>query len=124
VGVLSNTIWPRARHEAIFVRDGIDHLIDGAVYTSEIPWTKPHPAAFRAAMAAIGASDPAGCVFVGDRPFDDIFGAQRVGMRTILVPHSDIPTVQRGHTEGEADAVIASLADLLPVIDSWRVTPP
>jgi putative hydrolase of the HAD superfamily len=123
VGVLSNTIWPRSRHQQIFVRDGVDHLFDGAVYTSEIAWTKPHPEAFLAAMAAIGVTEPRSCVFVGDRPFDDIFGAQRVGMRTVLVPHSDIPTVQHGHTQGRADAVIATLADLLPVIDGWRVTP-
>ena len=41
VGVLSNTIWPRAWHESFFERDGVRHLIDGDVYTSEIPWTKP-----------------------------------------------------------------------------------
>ena len=120
VGVLSNTAWPRARHERIFARDGIDHLIDGAVYTCEIPWTKPHPEAFRAAMAAVGVADPARCVFVGDRPFDDIFGARQVGMRTVLVPHSAIPEVQRGHTDGHPDAVIVRLADLLPVVDAWR----
>ncbi|HEY9566135.1 MAG TPA: hypothetical protein VIR30_20435 [Nocardioides sp.] len=28
VGVLSNTIWPRAWHEEFFRRDGVDHLID------------------------------------------------------------------------------------------------
>jgi putative hydrolase of the HAD superfamily len=120
VGVLSNTAWPRARHEAIFVRDKVDHLIDGAVYTCEIPWTKPHPEAFRAAMAAAGATDPARCVFVGDRLFDDIFGARRVGMRAVLVPHSDIPTVQRGHTDGDPDAVVERLTDLLAVVDGWR----
>ena len=119
VGVLSNTAWTRARHQQIFVRDGIDHLIDGAVYTSEIAWTKPHPEAFRAAMAAVGVSDPSRCVFVGDRPFDDIYGARQVGMRAVLVPHSDIPTVQHGHTMGDPDAVIQRLSDLLPVVDGW-----
>jgi putative hydrolase of the HAD superfamily len=120
VGVLSNTAWPRARHQAIFVRDGVDHLIDGAVYTCEIPWTKPHPKAFLAAMAAVGAEDPARCVFVGDRVFDDIYGARAVGMRAVLVPHSIIPEVQRGHTDGDPDAVIDRLADLLAVVDAWR----
>ena len=47
VGVLSNTIWPRDVHVAIFERDGVHHLIHGSVYTSEIPWTKPSPHAFR-----------------------------------------------------------------------------
>jgi putative hydrolase of the HAD superfamily len=121
VGVLSNTAWRRARHERIFARDGVDHLIDGAVYTCEIPWTKPHPEAFRSAIAAVGVTDAARCVFVGDRPFDDIFGARRVGMRTVLLPHSVIPDVQRGHTDGEPDAVIDRLRDLLPLVDTWRV---
>ncbi len=122
VGILSNTSWPRVRHEQIFVRDRVDHLIDGAVYTCEIPWTKPHPEAFRAAMSAIGVSEPAHCVFVGDRPFDDIFGASNVGMRTVLLPHSVIPDAQRGHIVGEPDAVIDRLGDLVPLIDAWRAS--
>ncbi len=51
IGVLSNTLWPRAVHEEIFARDDVLALIDGAVYTSEVPWTKPHPEAFLAALA-------------------------------------------------------------------------
>ena len=42
VGVLSNTMWPRAAHERIFIRDEVFDLIDGAVYSSEIPGVKPH----------------------------------------------------------------------------------
>jgi putative hydrolase of the HAD superfamily len=120
IGVLSNTIWPRAVHEEIFRRDGVADEIDGAVYTSDIEWTKPHPEAFRAALAAVDVSDPSRAVFVGDRLFDDIHGAKSVGMRAVLVPHSDIPPEQVGHTEGEPDAVIERLADLLEVIDRWR----
>ena len=75
VGILSNTVWPREWHEEFFRRDGVLDLIDGAVYTSEIPWTKPSPEAFRAAVEAVGVDDPARCVFVGDRLFDDIWGA-------------------------------------------------
>jgi putative hydrolase of the HAD superfamily len=119
IGVLSNTTWSRAQHERIFLRDNVLHLIDGAVYTCEIDWTKPHPEAFHAAMAAIGATEPSRCVFVGDRPFDDIFGAHQVGMRAVLVPHSDIPLHQRGHTDGEPDAVIHRLSELLSLVDTW-----
>jgi putative hydrolase of the HAD superfamily len=115
VGVLSNTLWPRALHERVFLRDEVLNLIDGAVYSSEIPWTKPHPEAFRAVMSAIGVSDPASCVFVGDRPYDDIFGAKSLGMRTVLIPNSAVPAY-----EGAVpDAVITRLADLLPHLDDW-----
>ncbi len=119
VGVLSNTIWPRDWHVAIFERDGLYDLIDGDVYTSEIPWTKPSPHAFRAAMDAVGVSDPARCVYVGDRLFDDIWGAHQAGMRAVHVPHSDIPTAQVGHSEGTPDGVIVRLTDLPGLIGSW-----
>jgi putative hydrolase of the HAD superfamily len=115
VGVLSNTMWPRSWHEDVFRRDGVLDLIDGAVYTSEIDWTKPHPEAFRAAMAAVGATDPARCVFVGDRPFDDVHGAQRAGMRTVLVPNSEVPPFNAA----VPDAVIGRLAELQPLVESW-----
>jgi putative hydrolase of the HAD superfamily len=114
-GVLSNTMWPRSAHESVFGRDGVLGLIDGAVYSSEIPWTKPHPEAFRAAMAAVGVSDPASCVFVGDRPYDDIFGAKRVGMRGVLIPHSEVPP----HDEVVPDAVISRLTELPGYLDRW-----
>jgi putative hydrolase of the HAD superfamily len=120
IGVLSNTLWPRAWHEEIFERDGLTDLIDGAVYTSEIPWTKPAPEAFRAAMDAVGVHDPAACVFVGDRLYEDIYGARNVGMRAVHLPHSEIPAFQVGHTLGEPDAVVQRLSELVTVIEAWR----
>ena len=120
VGVLSNTVWPREWHVGFFERDGVAHLIDGDVYTSEVPWTKPAPEAFAAAMEAVGVSDPARCVYVGDRLYDDVWGAQSAGMRAIHVPHSAIPAEQRGHTEGEPDAVAQRLSDIPDLIAPWR----
>jgi putative hydrolase of the HAD superfamily len=99
----------------VFRRDGVLDLFDGAVYTSEIDWTKPHPEAFGAAMAAIGVADPSRCVFVGDRPYDDVHGAQRVGMRAVLIPHSDVPPFD----SAVPDAVISHLSELRPLIESW-----
>jgi len=115
VGVLSNTMWPRTLHERVFLRDNVLDLFDGAVYSSEIPWTKPHPEAFRAAMAAVGVTDPAACVFVGDRPYDDIFGAKSLGMRTALIPNSTVPA----HEGGTPDAILTRLSSLLSHLDNW-----
>jgi putative hydrolase of the HAD superfamily len=95
-------------------------LIDGAVYTSEIEWTKPHPEAFLAVMHAVGAQNPTRCVFVGDRLFDDIWGAGQVSMRTIWIPHSDIPVDQHGHSEGRPDATVQGLADVRDVVSQWH----
>lgn len=120
VGVLSNTVWSRTEHERIFERDGLSPLIDGAVYSSEIPWTKPHPEAFRAALDAVEVDDARSAVFVGDRLFDDIHGAASVGMRTILVPHSTIPADQVGASIGDPDAVAHRLGDVLAIVEKWR----
>lgn len=114
VGVLSNTLWPREHHERVFDRDGVLHLIDGAAYSSELPVTKPHPDAFRAAMRAVGVEEPGRVVFVGDRLFDDVSGAKAVGMRAVHVPHSDVPV-----HDVEPDATIQRLGDLLELVQAW-----
>jgi putative hydrolase of the HAD superfamily len=115
IGVLSNTLWPRSAHERCFARDEVLDLIDGAVYSSEIRWTKPHPEAFHAAMAAVGEDDPASCVFVGDRPYDDVHGAKSVGMRAILMRNSDVPR----YATAAPDAVITQLSEVLAHLDRW-----
>jgi putative hydrolase of the HAD superfamily len=120
IGVLSNTIWSRDYHERVFARDGVLELIDAAVYTSEIPHVKPHPEAFRRAMAAVAVEDPAACVYVGDRPYEDVHGAQRVGMRAVLVPHSDIPPSQQVPVDVTPDGVAHRLLDVLDLVDAWN----
>jgi putative hydrolase of the HAD superfamily len=119
IGVLSNTIWPREWHVGFFERDGVYDLIDGDVYTSEIPWTKPSRHAFRAAMDAVGATDPARCAYVGDRLFDDVWGAQQAGMRAVHIPLSDIPPAQVGHSEGTPDGTVHALAELPGLLAGW-----
>ena len=119
VGVLSNTLWPRWHHEAVFSRDGLSPFIDAAVYSSEIPFAKPHADAFRAAIVAVG-STPERTVFVGDRPWDDVHGAQQVGMRAILIPHSRLGD-QAVDIDVTPDAVVERLGDVLEVVLAWRI---
>ena len=119
VGVLSNTIWPADYHDAVFARDGVLDLLDGAVYTSEIDHAKPHREAFRAALAAVGVDDPAAAVYVGDRPYEDVHGAQRAGLRAIWVPHSDIPAEQQVAVDVTPDGVAHELLDILDIVDGW-----
>lgn len=119
VGVLSNTIWSRDYHRGLFARDGVLDLIDGDVYSSEIPWVKPHPEAFRAAAAAVGV-EAEQAVYVGDRMFEDVHGPQQVGMRAIWVPHSEIPLDQQVAVDVTPDAQAHELLDVLATVDCWR----
>jgi len=120
VGVLSNTLWTRRFHEQVFARDGVLPYVDAAVYSSELAYVKPHPEAFWAALRSVDVTDPGRAVFVGDRLYDDVHGAAEVGMRTVFVPHSEIPSHQRGRAEGSPDAVVQRLGDVLEVVDGWR----
>ncbi|MGB5953049.1 MAG: HAD family hydrolase [Ornithinimicrobium sp.] len=118
VGVLSNTIWSREYHRGLFERDGVLDLIDGDVYTSEIACVKPHAEAFRLAAASVDA-DPACCIYVGDRLYEDIWGPAQVGMSTIHVPHSDIPAEQRVEIAATPDATVQSLAEVADIVSAW-----
>ena len=120
IGVLSNTLWPRDHHERIFERDEVLALIDGAVYTSEIAWTKPHAEAFRAALAAVGVADPAEAVFVGDRLFDDIHGAKSVGHESDLDPAQHHPGMAARLGRRRTGRHVTRLSELVGIIDSWQ----
>jgi putative hydrolase of the HAD superfamily len=114
VGLLSNTLWPDWFHEELLADAGLDGLIDARLYTSHMERTKPHPEAFRAALDALGIAESRRAVFVGDRPYDDIYGAQSFGMRTVLRPNALVPD----HPV-TPDATIARLPDLLPVLSAF-----
>ncbi len=121
-GLLSNTHWPRSFHQRFLERDGLAPHLDATVYTSELPRTKPHPSAFKAVLHLLDVPDARRAAFVGDRLFDDVFGAQQMGMRTALVrsPASRWPegTVVR-RDEVRPDAEIDSLPELLRWVADW-----
>ena len=112
--LLSNTFWPGSFHDRLLERDGLRDLLDARLYTSEMELTKPHPEVFAAALDAVGVDEPGSAVFVGDRPWDDIYGAQKAGLRTVLRPNPSVPP-----HDVEPDATIESLPSLLDVVDRW-----
>jgi len=114
IGLLSNTNWPRAFHEHFLERDGLSSLIEVRMYTSELRYVKPHPSVFLDTLAALGVDDPGAAVFVGDRPYDDIHGARRAGLRSVLRASPYVPDY-----DVEPDAVIDELPELLSLVDCW-----
>lgn len=111
MGLLSNTHWPARFHEHFLERDGLLGLIDVRVYSSEEGRMKPHPDIFRSTLARLGAV-PERTLFVGDRMWDDVHGAQRAGMRGVWkqTPHA------KAHGGVVPDAVITALPQLLDLV--------
>ena len=118
LAVLSNTMWPRRFHESVLERDGVLHLFDYLLFTSETTAAKPHRSVFADVLYNLD-SLPEETVFVGDRLFDDIQGAQQVGMKGVWIPHSNIPAAQSTDLGITPDATIQKLSELISVIENW-----
>lgn len=115
LGLLSNTWWAAAWHNADLATHGLDTLLDEVVYTSDLPHSKPHPSVFLEVATRLGV-EPAACVMVGDRMVDDISGAMALGMRAVW-RENDMPWPKPEHIV--PGATIASLAELLPLLQQW-----
>lgn len=119
LAVLSNTMWPRRFHESVLERDGVLHLFDYLLFTSETVAAKPHRTVFTDVLYNLDAQANE-TAFVGDRLFDDIHGAQTVGMRGIWIPHSNIPAKESTDLGISPDATIQKLSEIISVIDGWN----
>ena len=116
LGLLSNTWWAAAWHNAEIATHGLAPLLDAVVYTSDLPHSKPHPYVFQYVAERLNVR-PDECVMVGDRMIDDISGALNVGMRAVW-RKSDYPWPKPEHIH--PTAVIETLSALLPLLDAWQ----
>jgi putative hydrolase of the HAD superfamily len=107
VVAITNAVW---RDRAAYRRDldelGVGGLVDAIVSSVEVGARKPHPAVFRAAIAAAGCAATA-CVMIGNSESADIRPAAALGMRTLRVAIEEpLPasTVADAHTDSLLDA--------------------
>jgi putative hydrolase of the HAD superfamily len=113
--LLSNTHWPRHFHERMLERDGLGHLLDARLYTSELDYVKPHPEVFASALAAVEVREPERAIYVGDRLFDDVWGAQQSGLRAIHRHNEHVPPY-----DVIPDASITRLSEIPAILDAWE----
>jgi putative hydrolase of the HAD superfamily len=84
--IVSNTPWGSPAHDwrSELERHGLLAAVDAAVFCVDVGYRKPHTAPFEQALQLLGVR-PAEAVFVGDDPRWDVLGAQRAGVRPILL---------------------------------------
>lgn len=115
LGLVSNvSVLPELLHRDL-KNFGLERLMDGVAFSSEIGIRKPHTQIFKHVLNQVGA-DPSEAVFVGDRLVDDIAGAHGIGMRGILTrqyrdeePSEDIVP----------DAVISRIDEIPAIVAGW-----
>ena len=81
MGVVSNTTNPGFMKDYEQSLLKLDPYFEFSIYSSEVPYRKPHPSIFQLALARLNL-DPAEVLFVGDNLNADVAGAQSVGMPT------------------------------------------
>jgi len=112
--IVSNVVVPSFLLEEDICSFGLDALIDERVYSVDVGRRKPAPHIFRLALSRLGV-EPSHAAFVGDRRYQDVWGAGRLGMRTVLVL-----TGKPGLWPlGRPDAVIGNLEELPAIIERW-----
>ena len=65
----------------------IEEYFECIVFSSDVKASKPNPKIFKKLLSCMKIQ-PDDAIFVGDNMFDDIWGAQRVGMKTIWINRS------------------------------------
>jgi FMN phosphatase YigB (HAD superfamily) len=115
LGLVCNTLWSPEVHDADLDRFGLLEHLPVRVYSSRAGYEKPDERIFRQALDRFDVA-PAEAVFVGDRLQVDIAGAQKTGMRAILIAS---PFRTETSEEIVPDAAIASLDELPDLLDAW-----
>ena len=125
VALVTNTIFGLGRAW----EDRLSRFLPTRILSREFGFVKPHPGMFLEAARRLGAN-PKDCVFVGDLPLSDVWGAQQVGMRTVLVDRGDEeqPMFRANDARLAAnlgvnlaqvrpDHTVSSLRDVAPLVD-------
>lgn len=85
---------------------------EAAISSEQARAYKPHPAAFRKVLDALGVP-PAQCVYVGDNLFDDVLGSKSVGMVAVWLNRNG---AARDPSRPQPDYEIRSLSELPAVV--------
>lgn len=112
-GLLTNSFVPMWMRDLELEAYGLVDLLDERVAAADVGYLKPHPAAYHHLLERLDVP-PERAIFVGDRPANDIAGANAVGLVSVLMQPSylarDLEDVQPDHR-------IERLDQLLPILE-------
>jgi putative hydrolase of the HAD superfamily len=115
LGLLSNTMFTGAAHEADLRRFGLDGYFETMLFSADVDKWKPTDAPFRYLLDALQVR-PSQAVFVGDSPEHDVVGGKEAGLWTIYIRANE-----RFGEPGavQPDATITALNQLPDLLAGW-----
>jgi len=98
---------------------GIEHFFDIIVFTDALgrDFWKPHPAGYRRIMDKFGSTGE-DCLYVGDNPRKDFYGAQSLGWNTVQIIREDGVYIDEESmvSDYRADISIKDLKQLVSIV--------
>lgn len=118
LGVVSNTFLPGPVLNRHLSQLGLLEHLGATVYSCDVGYRKPHPEIFRIALGELHLS-PEEAMFVGDDPWADVAGAERVGMVSVLKD----PSGAKAHPRVRPRHRISSLGELVGIVAAYNGRP-
>ncbi|HUX98587.1 MAG TPA: HAD family hydrolase [Candidatus Deferrimicrobium sp.] len=117
LGVLSNAPY---HNGIIYLLDtnNLSQYFEIIVSSAQIGFCKPDKRTFEYILEKVG-SMPEQSIMIGDDLKNDIYGAQQLGMKTILIKKS-FDIAFNNHSDVIPDAQITDLPEIIPIIHDWN----
>jgi putative hydrolase of the HAD superfamily len=113
IGLITNSFFPMWMRDVELRHYDLIDYFDARITSGDTGYMKPHPAIYQRVLQLLDV--PAGrAIFIGDRPQNDIAGANEAGMYSVLI---DPPHLNRERDGIEADATITNLRELFPILE-------
>jgi len=96
---------------------GLQEYFDPIIISGDYGYRKPDARLFQKALDRLQVL-PGQAIYIGNDCFRDIFGARQLGIKTILLRHSQ-DTIRSG--EAEPDYIIHEFAELAPALNFFKV---
>jgi putative hydrolase of the HAD superfamily len=113
IGLITNSMFPMWMRDIELRAYNLIDYFDVRITSGDTGYMKPHPAIYASALKMLNAQ-PEQALFVGDRPANDIAGANDSGLISVLISPP--------HLERELDGVcpdftITQLSELLSILE-------
>ncbi len=113
LGLITNSFLPMWMRDVELAEYKLLDYFDARITSGDTGFMKPHPAIYQRMLALLDTPAER-AVFVGDRPENDIAGANQAGLISILMAPAHL---QRELNGVEPDYTVASLSELLPLLE-------
>ena len=113
IGLITNAMMPMWMRDVELRHYQLLDYFDVRLTSGDVGYIKPHPAIYHEALKQLD-TPPDQAIFVGDRPANDIAGANNAGMISVWL---NPPHMKENLNGVEPDYTITNLAELLPVLE-------